>query len=116
MKDAEPKYTQQGQFLFEVDIAVNHPFKKKSSSDQYTISEYVRVTMWGERAEKIVNYIKKGSEIAIVTDWLEANAWIDKKTGEARSQIQITARDLYFIGARPYSDSLPSSGRQPLDE
>lgn len=71
------------------NVAFNRSFKKGDKWQQVTT--FMRVNLWGDRAEKIGPHIKKGTLIC-VQGILEQNSW--EKDGEKRVGFQIRADDI----------------------
>jgi single-strand DNA-binding protein len=57
------------------------------------------VTCWRRLAETTNQYLKKGRQVMAVGR-VDTSAWIDKQSGEARSQLELTAFDIKFLGGR----------------
>lgn len=54
------------------------------------VSQWLRVTCFGETAERLAHQAKKGDRV-YVEGTLTLNSWADKATGEARSGLNVAA-------------------------
>ena len=103
-KDAEFKTVgTNGKRLLTLDVAVNTGF----GDSKQTL--FMKVNMWGDRGEKIVSFLKKGTLVA-VSGQLSVNTWTGKD-GEQRQDLVITTYNLDFYNISQ-SDS---SGYRPPD-
>lgn len=90
-KDPEIRYTAQGKAVTEFSVAVN---RKGRDGDETT---WFRVSCWGQLAETTNQYLKKGRQVMVIGDQLKASAWVGSD-GEARATLELTARDVRFLG------------------
>lgn len=88
--DPEVRHTSGGQKVTSFNVAVN---VKKSGKDE-TI--WYRITIWGDRFDKMVTYLKKGSGV-IVTGDLYPSIWTGKTPGDqGRLSLEVTADSIQF--------------------
>ena len=85
-RDAEERFTSNGKRILSFDIA--HNKKWKSGGEWKEKVMYVRISTFNEYIK--TKYLKKGNEV-IVEGSLEMNEWDDKKTGERKRVLQISA-------------------------
>lgn len=102
-KDAEFKTVGSGKQLLVLDVAVNTGFGDKKQV------LYIKVNMWGERGEKIVQYLTKGTLVA-VSGQLSMNTWTGKD-GDQRSDLVLTTYNIDFYTTSQSN----SSGYKPPD-
>jgi len=99
--DAEVTYTPQGIAVAKFSIAIDNGKDKEGAKKSAT---WVKATIWRERAEKLAPHIKKGNMVAVEGD-VEARAWIDKQSGDARCSLEVNVDRFSFAGsARSNSD------------
>lgn len=96
-KDAELKYTNAGTAVARLSLAYNH--------DKENVS-YFDVTLWGEYAEKMNQYLVKGKQIAVQGE-LKQQRW--EKDGQAQSRVGITARIIQLLGGTERKTAGPES-------
>lgn len=74
----------------------------KKDDDKNTI--FKTCNLWGERGVNLVQYLKKGKQVA-VSGRLQKNFWNDKETGEERFEEQINVVDLSFCGRKDENEA-----------
>lgn len=104
-KDAEVRYTPSGQAVLSVNVANNIGFGDK----QKTI--WVRVVMWGKRAEgTLKDYLLKGQQV-FVSGELTVNEY-DKNDGTRGYQIEVNANVLDLVGKKNENSQAPAPAAQ----
>jgi single-strand DNA-binding protein len=61
-------------------------------------TEWVRVTVFGARADSLSQYLKKGTRV-FVDGRLEARPWTDRE-GQVRAGLEIVASDVEFMSSQ----------------
>ena len=103
--DAEVTYTPNGLAVAKFSIAVDNGKDKDGNRKAAT---WVKCAIWRERGEKLAPHIKKGSVVAVSGD-VDARAWTDKNSGEARCQMEINVNQFTFGGGKTDSgDEAPA--------
>ena len=69
-------------------------------------TEWVKVALFGKRADGLVPYLKKGTAITVSGEG-KANAWL--KDGEAKGEIEIIADKITLQGKSISSDTVSSN-------
>ena len=90
-KDAEIKDAG-GKSVAEFSMGV-YAGKEKDGSNK---TLWVKVTCWEKLADIAADRVKKGVSVYAEGD-TEVECWADKKTGQPRAQIKITARSLIIL-------------------
>lgn len=94
-RDSELRSTQSGKSVLQFGVAVNERVKQ---GDQWVDKpNFIDCTMFGNRAEKIAQYLKKGGKVAIEGK-LRWSQW--EKNGEKRSKVEIIVDEIEFMSAR----------------
>lgn len=93
----EMRYTQGGQAVCDFSVATNRRWKSKDGEQQEKVT-WFRVTCWGRLAETVNQYVEKGRQV-LVTGEIDASAWVTE-SGEARATLELTAREVKFLGKR----------------
>ena len=93
-REPELRATQSGSQVLNFGIAVNDRRKNPSSGEWEDYPNFVDCTMFGTRAEKIANYIAKGSKVAIEGK-LRYSSW--EKDGERRSKLEVIVDEIEFM-------------------
>ena len=77
-------------------LAVNREFSKDKKAD------FFRVVVWGNQAEPVAQYLKKGSQCAVVGS-VQINEYTDKD-GNKRQSVDIQANRVEFLGGGQKSE------------
>jgi single-strand DNA-binding protein len=98
--DAEVRHTPNGQKLTTFSLATR---SRKGGQD---ITTWYRVTVWGDRFDKMVPYIKKGSALIVRGSLNPPEVYTDKN-GTAQVRLEVTAEILSFspFGGKPQSEN-----------
>lgn len=101
-KDAEVRTTPSGQSVLTVTVANNIGYGDK----QQTL--WVRVTLWGKRAEgQLVDYLKKGATVFISGELSQRE--YQANDGSTRISLELNANILDLVGGKRESGSAPQS-------
>lgn len=88
-KDPETRFTPSGQKVTSFNMAVNH---RKGKED---VTIWVRVTVWGDRLDKIISYLKKGSAVVVIGKMNPPSSYTDKE-GRTQISLEVTAEMIEF--------------------
>lgn len=88
-KDPETRFTPSGQKVTSFTIATNH---RKGKED---ITMWVRVTVWGDRLDKMISYLKKGSGVIVTGKMNPPSSYVDKE-GRTQFSLEVTAEMIDF--------------------
>ena len=95
--DPELKYSASGQPTLRMNVASNYRARTLEGEWQ-DLTEWVRVTVFGQRVEALATMLKKGMRI-YADGRLEARPWTDR-TGGVRAGLELVAGDVEFAGPR----------------
>jgi single-strand DNA-binding protein len=87
--DPEVRFTSNGQKVTTVRVATN---SRKAGKDE-TI--WWRVTIWGDRFDKMMPYLKKGSAIIVIGELSKPEIYTDKE-GRPQVSLEMTAEVIRF--------------------
>lgn len=87
--DPVTRFTPTGQKVTTFNVATN---SKKGGAD---ITIWFRVTVWGDRFDKMMSYLKKGSAVIALGELQKPEIWTDKE-GRQQISLEITAEILRF--------------------
>ena len=112
-RNPEMRYTPGGDAVCDFSVAVNRRWTGQDGQQQEKTT-WFRVTCWNKLAETVNQYVTKGRQV-LVTGEVDASAWVGDD-GEARATLELTARDVKFLGGR--NDDAPGGGggAGPLDD
>ena len=88
-KDPETRFTPSGQKVTTFTLAVNH---RKGKED---VTIWVRITVWGDRFDKLLSYLKKGSGVIVTGRMNPPSSYTDKE-GRTQVSVEVTAEMIEF--------------------
>jgi single-strand DNA-binding protein len=95
--DPEMRYSANGAPFLRFNVASN--FRTRTPEGEWQDkTEWVRVTVTGQRAESLGQYLKKGSRV-YVDGRLEARPWTDQQ-GQVRAGLEVVANEVQFMSSR----------------
>lgn len=96
-RDAELRSTQSGMAILGFGVAVNDRRKNPQTGDWEDYPNFVDCTMFGTRAEKLHQYLTKGTKVA-VDGKLRYSSW--EQEGKHRSKLEVIVDELEFMSSR----------------
>lgn len=109
-RDAELRNTQSGMSVLSFGVAVNDR-RKNQQGEWEEVPNYVDCTMFGNRAEKIAQYLTKGTKVA-VEGKLRYSKWQDKD-GSNRSKLEVVVDEIEFMSSQQQHQQAPHHAPQP---
>ncbi|MDD5449677.1 MAG: single-stranded DNA-binding protein [Candidatus Omnitrophica bacterium] len=94
-RDPELRYIPSGTAVTTFTIASNRVYKDQAGEKKEEVC-FVRVVVWGRRAEVCGEFLSKGSPI-FVEGRLQSRNWEDQ-SGQKRSTIEVNASNVQFLG------------------
>jgi single-strand DNA-binding protein len=92
-RDAELKYTANGQAVCKFSIAVN---RRRKNGDQWEDeANFFDIVLWGRQGETQNQYLVKGKQVGIDGE-LRQDRWT--QDGQNRSKVEIVAANLQLLG------------------
>jgi len=91
-RDAELKFTPSGTAILEINAVYDIGFGDKKES------QWIRLAMFGQRAEKLQAHFTKGTQILVHADDVKARAYM-AKSGEAGCSLEAKLVDFQFAGS-----------------
>lgn len=88
-KDPETRFTPSGQKVTSFNVAIN---LRKGKED---VTVWVRVTVWGDRLDKIISFLKKGSAVIVSGKMAPPSNYTDKE-GRSQFTLELTAEMIEF--------------------
>lgn len=105
--DPDMRYSASGSPLLRFNVASN--FRTRTPEGEFQDkTEWVRVTVTGNRAESLSQYLKKGSRV-YVEGRLEARPWTDQQ-GQIRAGLEVLANEVQFMSSRADDEARGSGG------
>lgn len=93
--DIELKTTTSGKSVTQFTLAVPKNFKKDEAN-------FIPVVFWGQQAEALSKYVKKGQQIAIQGELTSRKYEVD---GNKRTAYEVVGSNFSFCGAKNNSDT-----------
>lgn len=91
-RDPELKRTQGGMAVLQLGLAVNDRRKNPQTGEWEDVANFVDCTMFGTRAEKVAQYLTKGSKVTIEGK-LRYHSW-EAKDGGKRSKLEVVVDEI----------------------
>jgi len=101
-KDPELRFTNTGSAVCDFSLAVNR--NRRQGEEWIKETTWFRITVWGQQAESVKQYVQKGKQVLVIGDRIEANAFVGKD-GQARASLDVTARTVRFLSGREEGSS-----------
>jgi single-strand DNA-binding protein len=93
-RDPELRYVPSGTAVATFTIAVNRVYTSQAGEKKEEVS-FIRVVVWGRRAEVCGEYLSKGSPV-FVEGRLQSRSW-ESQDGQKRSTIEVIADNVQFL-------------------
>lgn len=102
-RDAELKYTANGQPVCKFSIAVN---RRRKQGDQWIDeANFFDIVVWGRQGESLNQYLVKGKLIGVDGE-LRQDRW--EQDGQNRSKVEVVANNLQLLGGGPGQGGAPT--------
>jgi single-strand DNA-binding protein len=102
--DPEMRYSAGGAAFLRFNVASSYRTRTPAGEWEEK-TEWVRVTVFGQRAESLGQYLKKGTRV-FVDGRLEARPWTDQQ-GQVRAGLEVVADTVEFMSSRQADDDTP---------
>lgn len=125
-RDPEMRYTPNGRSVTEFNVAVNQSTKNKQTDEWVEATDWFRCTVWGERAERAAEQLRKGHRV-LVEGRFKTREW-QTKDGQDRTSLDVTVDTYVSLEKREKEDESggfehapartgkPQAARPPLDD
>ena len=107
-RDAELKETKAGKTILAFGVAVNESRKNAQSGEYENYANFIDCAMFGTRAEKIAQYLKKGAKVSVLGH-LRQTRW--ESDGQKRSKVEIIVEEIEFMSSK---NSAPAEDDEPV--
>ena len=105
-RDPEMRYTPNGRAVTEFSVAVSHSKPDGSGGWVDEGTDWFRVTVWGERAERTAEQFRKGNKVFVEGRFRTRE--YEAKDGQKRISLEITADNVISLDARVRDDDAGS--------
>jgi single-strand DNA-binding protein len=110
-KDAEMRYTPNGQAVTSFTVATNRKWKGRDGAPDGEDTQYHDITVWGRQAEAVTPMLKKGGPV-FVEGRLQTRSW-EGQDGVKRYKTEIVADNVIVLNSRGSSDGGSSFMAKP---
>lgn len=93
-RDPELRQTQGGTSVLQMGVAVNDRRKNPSTGEWEDVANFVDAVLFGTRAERVAQYLTKGTKVAI-EGRLRYRAW--EQDGQRRSKLEVVVDEIEFM-------------------
>jgi single-strand DNA-binding protein len=125
--DPEMRYTPNGRPVTQFNVAVNQSTKNQQTGEWIEETDWFRVTVWGDRAERTAEQLRKGNRVFVEGRFRTRE--FEGRDGNKRTALEITADSVVnlekrtreeaegaFGGERPVPVGPGGGGRPPQDD
>ena len=95
-RDPELRQTPNGQNVVSFSLALNKSYRDQNGEWQ-EVTDYVDIVAWGPLAERIAEYLFRGSR-CLVQGRLQSRNW--EQDGQKRSKVEVLANDVTFLDSK----------------
>lgn len=108
-RDPEIRYSKDGKAVASFSIACSESWKDKQTGEKKELTEWVNISAFGNLAEIIEKYLKKGSQV-----YISGKYKTDKyeKDGQTHYSTKIIAKDLVMLGGKAQANNEASEASQ----
>src|SRR3954451_6571351 len=112
-RDPEMRYTPSGRPVTEFSVAVNQSTKNQQTGEWNEETDWFRVSVWGDRAERAAEQLRKGNRVFVEGRFRARED--EARDGQKRVSLEITADSLVNLEKRTREDgegtfTAPSGG------
>lgn len=118
--DPEMRYTPNGRPVTQFNVAVNQSTKNQQTGEWVEETDWFRVSVWGDRAERAAENLRKGNRVFVEGRFKTRQ--FEGRDGQTRTSLELTADSVVnlekrnredgdggqFEGGRPVTAGAPS--------
>ncbi len=101
-RDPEMRYTPNGRPVTQFSVAVNQSTKNQQTGEWIEATDWFRVTVFGNQAERMAENLRKGNRV-FVDGRFKSREW-EGQDGQKRTALEITADNVISLERRPRDD------------
>lgn len=102
-RDPEMRYTPNGRPVTEFSVAVNQSTKNQQTGEWVEATDWFRVTVWGDRAERTAEQFRKGARVFVEGRFRTRE--FETRDGQKRISLEITADNVISLDPRSRDDA-----------
>ena len=100
--DPEMRYTPTNRAVTQFNVAVNQSTKNQQTGEWVEETDWFRVSVWGDRAERMAESLRKGNKVFVEGRFKTRE--FEGRDGKARTSLEITADSLVNLEKRARED------------
>ena len=97
--DPEMRYTPNGRPVTQFNVAVNQSTKNQQTNEWVEATDWFRVSVWGDRAERAAENLRKGNKVFVEGRFKTRE--FEGCDGQKRTSLEITADSVVNLEKRP---------------
>jgi single-strand DNA-binding protein len=97
--DPEMRYTPNGRPVTQFNVAVNQSTKNQQTGEWVEATDWFRVSVWGDRAERAAETLRKGNKVFVEGRFKTRE--FEGRDGQKRTSLEITADSVVNLEKRP---------------
>src|SRR4051794_17891907 len=110
-RDPEMRYTPSGRPVTEFSVAVNQSTKNQQTGEWNEETDWFRVSVWGDRAERAAEQLRKGNRVFVEGRFRTRE--FEARDGQKRISLEITADNVVSLEARARDEDASGSFSAP---
>jgi single-strand DNA-binding protein len=100
--DPEMRYTPNGRPVTQFNVAVNQSSKNQQTGEWVEETDWFRVSVWGDRAERAAENLRKGNRVFVEGRFKTRQ--FEGRDGQTRTSLEITADSVVNLEKRTRED------------
>jgi len=101
-RDPEMRYTPNGRPVTQFNVAVNQSTKNQQTGEWVEETDWFRVSVWGDRAERAAENLRKGNRVFVEGRFKTRE--FEGRDGQKRTSLEITADSVVNLEKRTRED------------
>src|SRR5260221_11356474 len=101
-RDPEMRYTPNGRAVEQFSVAVNQSTQNQQTGEWVEATDWFRVSVWGDRAERAAETLRKGNKVFVEGRFKTRE--FEGRDGQKRTSLEITADSVVNLEKRPRED------------
>src|SRR5213078_4314841 len=97
-RDPELRYTPNGRPVTTFSVAVNQSTKNQQTGEWVEATDWFRISVWGDRAERAAENLRKGNRVFVEGRFKTRE--FEGRDGQKRTSLEITADSLVNLEKR----------------
>jgi single-strand DNA-binding protein len=106
--DPEMRYTPSNRAVTQFNVAVNQSTKNQQTGEWVEETDWFRVSVWGDRAERMAETLRKGNKVFVEGRFKTRQ--FEGRDGQTRTSLEITADSIVNLERRPRDEEGSFSG------